>query len=613
MENQVDDAADGRDSWVGRCIADSYVLERRIGTGAVGTVYRAHSRSISRDFAIKLVDPDDESVAEASPKTLRERIEREIDAQAQLRNPHIVQLFDVLELPCGKLAIVMDLVKGNTLRQLVARSGPLPIERARDILRQTANGVHEAHEAGLVHRDLKPSNLMVEVLPAGDDFVRIFDFGIVCLQNDKTELDGFMGTPLFASPEQARGALVDRRSDIYSLGAVFYFMLTGRPPFDADQPYKVLLAHCQETPPRLDEAHPQRRFPEELEDLVARLLAKNREERPSSLGQVIAELDALSLSASEGFHLDEASSADSAHITRQRAATVISEAVDEEAPEESKPEGALVHQPARCMSDGPAPAAQILFPERKSRGDQKALALPVRDIHVPRKMIGCAWTATPDGRVVYATKDGQLRLIDESLGAEWTIKVGLDSPAVSLDIGRGAAYLGTLDGEVRRFIFETKSSDCIYESPYDVAIDSIAVDDAGEWLVLSNANGEVRCARLRPDEKPAWRRIRTDAARVKVDVAANGSSLAVLEGASTVRLYSTGWPHERIAEVDLDYPVHCVRLSSDGTAITAITQDWQLGSWKLPAGEMLDQLLPLDRVFSVDFTKNDELVLLRTE
>jgi serine/threonine protein kinase len=286
------------DPWLGRTLIERYLLTRRIGHGASGNVYRAESLTIGRQFAAKII-PFDSQSGSVNPKHVEARLHREIEALGALRNPHIVSFYDVVPLGGRAVALLMDLIEGQTLELMVNSEGPVDVLRTCKILRQIANGVHEAHEAGMIHRDLKPENIMVERLPAGDDFVHILDFGIVWREGDVRVTQGFLGTPLYASPEQAVGGELDRRADIYALGGVVFFMLTGQPPFFDNNVYKVLKAHVSTKPPKLADIAPDRYFPPEIESLVASMLAKSPTDRPQALSEVITTLDKLTKKLSE--------------------------------------------------------------------------------------------------------------------------------------------------------------------------------------------------------------------------------------------------------------------------------------------------------------------------
>jgi serine/threonine protein kinase len=280
------------DPWLGRVMQGRYLITRRMGKGASAMVYEAESLNISRQFAIKVVDLH-AAANSRDPDLVRARLRREFAAISRLRNPHIVALFEVLELSEVCVGAVMDFVEGPTLNRLLTDAAPLHWRRACRILRQIANAAHAAHEAGLVHRDLKPANIMIEPMACGDEFVRVLDFGIVWTNDGAAITQGFVGTPLYASPEQARGTLIDRRSDVYSLGAILFEMLTGRPPFQSPNIMEVLRMHARNTPPTLVEAAGGRYFPPQLHRLVDRMLKKNCADRPQDLVAVIAAIDRI--------------------------------------------------------------------------------------------------------------------------------------------------------------------------------------------------------------------------------------------------------------------------------------------------------------------------------
>jgi len=289
---------------LGRVLGERYLLTRRIGTGASARVYRATSLNIAREFAIKLMR------VHADGSVNRKRLDKEVEALSCLRNPHFATIYEVMELYDDYVALVMDLAEGDRLDILVERDGPLDPLRAIKLVRQIANGIGEAHAAGFVHRDLKPENIIVERMPAGDDFVRILDLGIVYFTGDPRRINGFLGSPLYASPEQVRLGRIDSRSDFYSLGAVLYYLLVGEAPFMGQTAEEVLRGHALEPVStwRLGEL-----IGPVGTSLVLELLAKDPNDRPISAQIVVDRLDAIAQNLAKG--LDELSESRFMHET----------------------------------------------------------------------------------------------------------------------------------------------------------------------------------------------------------------------------------------------------------------------------------------------------------
>ena len=268
---------------VGMDLDGRYILTEVIGIGNSGVVFQAMSTQIPRQFAVKLVWTG------KSP-SMRSRFENEVSALSRLSNPHIVQIADIVELDGGLSAMVMERVPGQTLRRLLEAEGPLPAERVLKIARQITAALASVHEAGLTHCDVKPDNIIVESLPLGGDFVHLIDFDIVQFRR-RSPGYGFAGTPRYASPEQARGEPLDETSDIYSFGAVLFTLLTGRAPFAGDFAQDLLRQHLHEEPPCLAIAGKPLDIPPALEDLVGRMLDKNRDNRPQTLAEVISLIE----------------------------------------------------------------------------------------------------------------------------------------------------------------------------------------------------------------------------------------------------------------------------------------------------------------------------------
>ena len=268
---------------IGMDLDGRYILTEVIGIGNSGVVFQAMSTQIPRPFAVKLVWT-------GKSTGMRARFENEVSALSRLNNPHIVKIADIVELEGGLSALVMERVRGQTLHRILKTEAPLSVNRVISIARQVTAALASVHEAGLTHCDIKPDNIIIESLPLGGEFVHLIDFDIVQFRRRGPSYD-FAGTPRYASPEQARGEPLDETSDIYSFGAVLFTMLTGRPPFAGDFARDLLRQHLQETPPTLAVAGKELEFPPALEDLVKRMLDKNRTNRPQTLAEVISLIE----------------------------------------------------------------------------------------------------------------------------------------------------------------------------------------------------------------------------------------------------------------------------------------------------------------------------------
>ena len=256
-----------------------YRLKHRLGSGGMGEVWLAEHQFLKRPCAIKLIR--EELVGD--PVTLS-RFQREVQTTAMLAHPNTVRIYDYGIADDGTFYYTMEYLPGLTLQELVERFGPLPPDRTVYFLRRACSALQEAHGLGLIHRDLKPSNLITCELGGVPDVLKILDFGLVRgapreLGWEKLSFQGFIeGTPAYVSPEQAACRMeVDARSDIYSLGAIGYFLLAGRPPFEGDTPHHVMVAHLEQPVPPLRVCG--REIPPDLEAVIGRCLEKDPADR----------------------------------------------------------------------------------------------------------------------------------------------------------------------------------------------------------------------------------------------------------------------------------------------------------------------------------------------
>ena len=263
----------------------SYRLVERIGRGGMGEVWKAEHQLLARPAAIKLIAGN--RMLETSGRVAEERFRREAEAAAQLRSPHTIQLYDFGITRDGRLYYVMELLEGTDLESLVTRYGPQPAARVACILRQACRSLAEAHASGLIHRDIKPANLYLGRVGLEYDFVKVLDFGLVkragLTRGEDARLtapEAVSGTPAYLAPEVAAGDAVDGKADLYGLGCVGYFLLTGAIVFEGESPMQVVLKHIQSepVPPSLRLGRP---LPQPLERLILACLAKAPAGRPA--------------------------------------------------------------------------------------------------------------------------------------------------------------------------------------------------------------------------------------------------------------------------------------------------------------------------------------------
>ncbi len=286
------------DPLIGRVFDGKYRLDQRLGGGGMGTVYRATHMLIDRPVAVKVLNQ-----RFIGDETAQQRFRREARASGRVQHPNAVTVNDFGATDDGWLYIVMELLEGQTLRDLLAREAPLDPARAVSFTLQACGAVSAAHDAGLIHRDLKPANIFIEQRPNLAAVVKVLDFGIAKFaiqEHDDdyetlTQVGAIIGTPRYMSPEQCTGAApLTPASDVYSLGILLYEMLTGSVPFSADTPLAVALKQVSEPPRPPSEIVPS--TPPELERVVLHALAKDPRARPASADEFRRELHAVAVS-----------------------------------------------------------------------------------------------------------------------------------------------------------------------------------------------------------------------------------------------------------------------------------------------------------------------------
>ena len=279
---------------LGQVIAERYHITKKLGEGGMGQVYLAEHVKMGRRCAIKIMMPGTMSDPDAIS-----RFNREAANASRISHPNVCAIYDFGETPDGLIYLAMEFIEGKSLSGLMEDAGTLPLARAAAIVTQTAEALQVAHDLGIVHRDLKPDNIMV-ITTRDKDTVKVVDFGIAkAIGGDdgkaqKVTKTGFVvGTPEYMSPEQLAGDGVDGRSDLYSLGLVFYKMLTGASPFPADSQQETMIKRLTDDPLPLAVARPDVRFPAEVQRVIDRALARSPDQRYRSAGDFARDVKAL--------------------------------------------------------------------------------------------------------------------------------------------------------------------------------------------------------------------------------------------------------------------------------------------------------------------------------
>lgn len=281
-----------RDPLIGRILDEKYRLDDRLGTGGMGTVYRATHLLIDRPVAVKVLNP--RFVEDEAAQT---RFRREARAAGRLQHSNAVTVTDFGRTADGFVYLVMELLEGRTLRDVLAREAPLDAARSVSLMLQISAAVAAAHEAGIIHRDLKPANIFIVQRKDAPPFVKVLDFGIAKLAAESFEDDDpktltavgvMIGTPKYMSPEQCDGAALTPASDVYSLGIILYEMLTSTTPFTGTSPLAIAIKHSSQEP------RPPREWvvtiPQALEEIVLQALEKKPEDRPQNAAEFRRQL-----------------------------------------------------------------------------------------------------------------------------------------------------------------------------------------------------------------------------------------------------------------------------------------------------------------------------------
>ncbi len=592
---------DSLDPWLGRVLDGRYLLTRQIGTGASASVYRAESLAISRQFAIKIIHPA-KSRSGPSAEQIAARLEREIEALGRLRNPHIVRFYDVIELPLNHIGVVMDFVAGDTLEELVQSEGGLEEERASSLLRQICNGVYEAHLSGMTHRDLKPENIMVERLPVGDEFVHVLDFGIVHLDGETAMTHGFIGTPLYASPEQAMGEAVDHRSDIYALGAIFFFMLTGRPPFLGEHVMQVLRQHVERPAPKLTEEL-GRKTPSLIayDKLIRGMLSKEMSRRPQDLAEVIRALD------QHRFDRNDSGTFRSG-MHQMLPPKEPSEALVEDATD-ADVSGEFVSRPSSGTQPG---VAGSFVPPRENPLDEPApttlqgessAVVGMDDIELPEGFDGSRFGCSTDFRLTYIHGD-TLYVCDMTSSEVITLEIVDADQARCLALGAEYVLVGRVDGKIDRYRLEDGLHETLFESVFADEVVSVSIGPGDRLMLAAMRSGKIYMSAVNKTERD-WVRVRGGGPVRGMTLSPRGDVFAVAREGGDVEVSRSGEAKQVRVRMSPEGDVRHVAFSEDGYLIGLATRPEAVGLYQVINGmHMLDVGLvgsdPLAIFFSSD-------------
>lgn len=277
---------------IGKTIAGRYEILQKLGEGGMGVVYKAMQTSVERIVALKILHPHMTGNEEAL-----KRFQREAKTTSKLRQANAIHIYDFgVE---GSLSfLVMEYIEGESLDDVIRKSGALELPRVANIVRQVCYALAEAHDLGIVHRDLKPSNIYLSRKRDGSEEVKVLDFGIAKVLGEQqgmtrlTQTGMIIGTPQYMSPEQVEGLPLDHRSDVYSLGIIMYELLTGETPFQADTPFQLLMKHVKEKPVPPRKFRPNIAIPEAVEKIVLKALEKDPAKRFQSISELQQSLEA---------------------------------------------------------------------------------------------------------------------------------------------------------------------------------------------------------------------------------------------------------------------------------------------------------------------------------
>jgi len=283
---QVIEGEGSSDPLVGKTIDGRYYVEKILGEGGMGLVYRGKHTILNKPLAIKVLRPD-----VSRDEEIISRFKQEAQSASSIGNQHIIDISDFGNLPDGSTYFIMEFLDGSDLTKVIETQSPVAPNRIVHIAKQLCDALGAAHDAGIVHRDLKPDNIYLVRRGGDSDFVKVLDFGIAKVGGTSSKLTRagqVFGTPHYMSPEQCAGTGVDHRTDLYAIGIILYEMVTGRTPFDADNLMGILTKHLYEAPIAPSQIRPD--CPPELEAIIIKCIAKKQDERYQNCRELLEDM-----------------------------------------------------------------------------------------------------------------------------------------------------------------------------------------------------------------------------------------------------------------------------------------------------------------------------------
>ncbi|AUX19587.1 protein kinase [Sorangium cellulosum] len=375
--------AAGPDPNIGRDLLEGqFKILQKIGSGGMGSVYKALQADPNRMVAVKILHPK-----LANRKDLVSRFRREARAMSHLTHPNTVKVYLYGALDDGSLYIIMEYLEGKNLNQVVRKEGPLPVERAIPVLIQVCGALQEAHMQGIVHRDLKPENIFLSTNGGLKDYPKVLDFGLAKVTERELRPGSVMltqegmvfGTPEFMSPEQAQGKVLDARSDIYSLATILYEVLTGKLPFEARTPMEYIQHHVTRSPIPLDERVEGKRFPPGLGAVLAKALEKRPEDRFETAAAFADALKPFAGGAGKGYTAMMPKNANAVleQAAKQHAAALQASNAAAASPFKSPAKTVKMDQAPPASPVKPAPVKPAPAPPPLAKAPAKAEAKPL--------------------------------------------------------------------------------------------------------------------------------------------------------------------------------------------------------------------------------------------